>query len=1469
VQRLGKYEIVSELGRGGMGVVYKARDPLINRLVALKTLTGNLIERPDLLERFLQEARSAGTLQHPNIVIIYELGEEHDAPYIAMEYIDGLTLEAIIERQATLTLAVKLGHIVQVSEGLQYAHEHGVIHRDIKPGNIMVNSSGVAKVVDFGIARVMDTSMTQVNSVLGSRAYMAPELYRGERADAGTDIWALGVTLFELLTHQKPFQAETEAGIMFNVLKDDPPHLRDLCPDCPKDLENVVKRMLEKSDSARFQNMGEVVRDLRPIWKQSQNETVQRLLLGARTFIETRDFLRAQEILRNALQVEVTNVSVKRLLDEVSKEILQLEGLPRLQEHLSRGRTQLQAGNPPEARREVEKALEIDSRHEGARSLLGDIEEAAKRAETLRQLLRLAKQRMVEGALTEAQGVLEKVLKSHPDDEGTKELKLQISEELGRRDRRKQLTTVQQRVRELWMDLKYAECLALLDAELKQFPGDSELVKLRETAKQDWAEEEKQKQLGVARKLLGQQQFGQALAILGKLEKDHPQDNSVAKLRHLVEQGEAELRQQERLAKKLSELRELVRQEKYAEAAAQGEALAREYQDEYELKELVRYARAELTQRQLQEKEQDLANHIQELLRAKRYAEAAGVAQGALREFSGHQKFQKLFEEAEKKRDVQALRDEYQSRILEIQRRITRQELTEAIDIAQQTLATMGPNKHVSQLLQAARMEREEKSKRGSQDPLNAVETLVHSGNFQEATRILNDAFATGMLHPSQPKAKGLLARIAEESAKPRTQVNPPSTEKDPVSRQPTRTFSSELSSEPMPYSATNVLSQTPPPLPASSESSVTPPPKKVDLPKTFRGRIPHEREARPGRSESAVQGVESPRIESTQAQRVRSIAPRQKFDLRKFAAAQRHHAVLIGLFLRNLLLQTAEAFRALAPLSLNPRSSRRMRIGVVIGILIAGGAVLGINWWRIYLNSHLPSSIEIELRKEAEQSWARHEPDQSEGKWKQIQALHGPLEGKATEQVSFIERTRADEQQLFDDGNRLLHMDVSDLRGRQFLQKVVEMHLWHSTEAQDALNIIAQSVQSTNDLSAQEQHLFAQGEDLFKSGNFDVSRRQFLDLLNLQIPNSSLRSKAQEYLIRIRGLNDDRKNYDAALEDMKDENWDSASDGFRSISSHRSSFKDEAQKQLEKIASAQAAINEVAELVRSHSYPAARSKLDSMGNWPKSSDRLRQELVSAEQQEFTSVKSRSLALFQKQDIPGLERLQGELDNLSGRVDDASLLQPMQELSRTVSSQLLQLKKEQSSDKPAFDKAERDFQQARSESDINSLRTEVLHEFYQIAQGNGYNHVAAQAYVNSVIPDSIKELTQILAAKGQVTLPPISCTGTQVERTTIENDSHTIPCARLDVDPPLRWIGNPTVDVPPNAKREGKLPYTLHLIVIIDGSGRVLHVDKDGPADQEFLRKAKDAAKRWRSSLPLLNGKTVNASFPIDITFQP
>ena len=1452
MQRLGRYEILSELGRGGMGVVYKARDPFINRLVALKTITNNLADTDTLLKRFYQEARSTGTLQHPNIVTIYELGEENGTPFIAMEYIDGETLEGLIARKAPLPLAVKLGYLIRASEGLAYAHEHGVIHRDIKPANIMVTAEGVAKILDFGIARVVDFSMTQANLVVGSRAYMAPEMYKGERADARSDIWALGATLYELIAYQKPFAAESEAELMFKVINEDPPPLRTLCPDCSESLESVIKHMLEKSASARFQSMPDVLRDLGSLWKQAQQETVQNLLAETQRLTEVRDFRGAQELLRKALQIDITNMPAKSLLDQVSKEVRRQEILPQVQNHLDRARGHLQARNLREARGEVDLALGLDSRNEPAQLLQKEIDEAAKSAERLEHQLRFAKQRLAEGALTEAREVLQEASKLCAEEPRVHELRKQIVEEESRRERRRQLSEVQQQARGLWMELKYAECLAVLEEGLKQFPGEGALLKLQETARQDWAEDEKQRRLGKARKLLGQQQFAQARAILEELAKQHPGDTSIGKLRGLVEQGESELKKQERLVQELEGLRTLVRAERYAEVVAQEERLLREYHQDFELKELVGYARAELMQRQLRDKERQFETHIQGLLRTNRYAEAAVAAQKALREFDGHPGFQKLWEVAEKKKKEQEVRDEYQRRIRDIQLRINRQEVTDAIDLAQQTLTTLGPDMQVSRLLQAAKMEQEEKSRRGGEERLDAAQTLVEGGKLEEATQLLKDAFATQILQPSDPRANQLLAQIEKTSLTKHSSPKP-AAGRPPANVQQRRPSPSVSPAGPPPFSATDVLSQTPPPVPPVSRSTVV-----------------HLNEG--SQSSTSAAGVPTQKSGATarylqpQIRKVQPVAPGTKWHVGRSMVAVKTLLVSSALFLKQRFLGTARMPKtSLSAAVLMPK--RRLIIGGVAVVVLIGSVAVGIPIWRAHRASGLLSATENKLRSEAERLWDKNEPDQSEDKWKQIYAIHGALENKATQEIASIEAKRVKEQELFDEGNRLVQEDKNNPQTRQVLQEVVNLHLWHSAEALSALKVIDEVKQTADTLSEQEQGLFRDAEQLFGSGNYDASRRKFRDLLSLQIPNSTLQPKAQEYLNKIRALNDDKKNYDAALEDLQNENWDAARDAFRTIVDHKGTLKDEAKKRLDKIASAQNAIDSISELTRSHSYRGAKSKLDNMQEWPKSSERLRKALVSSEQQEFDSIKSHAQSLLQKQDIGGLEHLQDQLGNYTSRAEDAPTLRSADELNQNLNSQISQLKREGSSDKQAFEKAEADYRKARDGRDINRLNTEVLHEFEEIARGSGYNRTAAESYVSKVIPEMTRDLTKIVSEQGKAVVPPISCGPDS--KVTPESKGQTVPCAKLDIDPPLRWVGNPTIDMPGGAIQSGKLPYTLHLIVVVDGNGKVIHLDKDGPADQDFLKKAKDAAKHWHSTHPFLNGKPVNASFSIDVTFQP
>jgi serine/threonine-protein kinase len=261
-EHIGRYEILEEIGRGAMGVVFKGRDPLIGRAVAVKTITTGVDQSADLLQRFYREARAAGGLQHPNIVTIYELAESGGAPFIAMEYLEGESLEKIIARKPALPLATKLGYIVQTCRALDYAHRHGVIHRDVKPANIVVTRDEIVKVVDFGIARLGHSSNTQTGMLLGTLAYMSPEQVRGQHFDARSDVWAMGVVLYELITYQRPFTGENHAALLLSILQNEPPPIWRVFPECPVALERIIAKCLRKDEKERYSSMESLLKDV-------------------------------------------------------------------------------------------------------------------------------------------------------------------------------------------------------------------------------------------------------------------------------------------------------------------------------------------------------------------------------------------------------------------------------------------------------------------------------------------------------------------------------------------------------------------------------------------------------------------------------------------------------------------------------------------------------------------------------------------------------------------------------------------------------------------------------------------------------------------------------------------------------------------------------------------------------------------------------------------------------------------------------------------------------------------------------------------------------------------------------------------------------------------------------------------------------------------------------------------------------
>ncbi|HEY3170275.1 MAG TPA: serine/threonine-protein kinase, partial [Thermoanaerobaculia bacterium] len=259
IAKLGRYEVMSELGKGAMGIVYLAKDPVIGRLVAIKTIrasgTGDEEDTREFRERFVREAQTAGILSHPNIVTIHDIGEdpETQTSFIAMEYIEGKNIKTLLAEKTRFPFEQVSEIVAEVAEALDYAHRKGIIHRDVKPANIIITTDGKVKITDFGIAKIASSNLTTTGQFLGTPNYMSPEQVSGSPVDGRSDMFSLGVVLYELLTNRKPFQGDNLTAISYKIVHEDFTPPADLAPEVPTEFNDIVARAMAKDPWNRYQ----------------------------------------------------------------------------------------------------------------------------------------------------------------------------------------------------------------------------------------------------------------------------------------------------------------------------------------------------------------------------------------------------------------------------------------------------------------------------------------------------------------------------------------------------------------------------------------------------------------------------------------------------------------------------------------------------------------------------------------------------------------------------------------------------------------------------------------------------------------------------------------------------------------------------------------------------------------------------------------------------------------------------------------------------------------------------------------------------------------------------------------------------------------------------------------------------------------------------------------------------------------
>ena len=605
--KIGKYDILREIGRGGMGKVYGAVDPTIGRMVAIKQVTAVVSDDPELLKRFYREAQSTGKLQHPNIVTLHDLGEQDGIPYLVMEYLEGDSLERIIHEHRPYTVAEKLHIIIQVCEGLAYAHERQIIHRDIKPGNIVVLNDGAVKIVDFGIAQFGTERFTRTGQVVGSLYYMSPEQLQDADIDVRSDVYSTGIVLYEFLSGSLPFRGKDPASTMAKILHDSPASLAESVDVYATELDSVVRRALAKERNNRYTSMEDFAFDLRTLEQKLGQELISSYRAAAEAFIEARQWDKAREQLRQILKLDKQDRRANELLRDVQTQIQRQKVTEQVRQLRQQADEALGLRKWDEALLLLDQAIKID----GSDTELIRFRESVHRSGTLlTDALRRAESAHNAGDLDAAKHAVEQALTIDPYNTTAKALNAILTKQISERAKRKKIddlmvdarreiglrrfssalemlrtaeaidpsvTEVQQLIRsanagleherrrvaleQAWSEIedllnrdKYAAACDKADEALLRFPQDLGLLKLKgfaEKQREAWDRRQfLETQVAAARQLFDSGDFLRAQRILNEALERYPDGAGAISLLGIVTEAIARQEAQRREAQR-------------------------------------------------------------------------------------------------------------------------------------------------------------------------------------------------------------------------------------------------------------------------------------------------------------------------------------------------------------------------------------------------------------------------------------------------------------------------------------------------------------------------------------------------------------------------------------------------------------------------------------------------------------------------------------------------------------------------------------------------------------------------------------------------------------------------------------------------------------------------------------------------------------------------------------------------------
>ncbi len=739
VQKINKYDVVDVLGKGGMGVVYKAMDPMLDRLVAIKMMTGGFAENPDLLKRFYREAKATAMLQHPNIVLVHDLGEFDGNPYLVMEFLEGEALDKLIASRRELSLVQKLDYIIQALNGLSYAHSRGIVHRDIKPGNLIVLRDGNVKIVDFGIARMGDASLTRTGQVVGTITYMSPEQINAQVVDGRTDVFSCGVMLYELLTFKLPFDGKDTASTLLKIIHEPPPPLKNYLPVYPPELEECLHRALAKDREERYATAEDFAFDLSRVQESMKKQMVSDYVAKAKDSLERSEFAKAKELLQQVLRVDTSHSLAKELMHEVQTRMQRQARGEQIKQLRSHAEDALHQRQFDDAISYLDQAITLDKASTELRNLREEIQAARDKKKKVDEGLARAESAQHDGDLEAASKALDEVLAADSENTQARALHAAVSRELEEKSRQKQVQGYLEEARKAISGRKFTSAFEVLTRAEQIDPSSPEVHALKNLASGGREQEQRRRDLeklsGEIQDLLNREQYAQASEQANTALQKFPSDPGLLKLKALADKQKETADRKKFVDDQVAETNKLMGAGKQAEAQAVLEKAVQKVPGERRLQSLLAVVRDSAEREKAESRKNEFIAEARKAIGRKDYAAAVKVLEEAQDELEGSAEINDLLQFARDEAVTLARRRKIEAAAEEAQRLIADEEYERAVSVLEATMKDT-PDEELKVVLTEAKRHVDEFNKK-VEGAVTRARRLLDARNVDEAVTFL------------------------------------------------------------------------------------------------------------------------------------------------------------------------------------------------------------------------------------------------------------------------------------------------------------------------------------------------------------------------------------------------------------------------------------------------------------------------------------------------------------------------------------------------------------------------------------------------------------------------------------------------------------------------------------------------------------------------------------------------------------